>query len=76
VFLGHIGLYAFKMEVLRRFQKIGRSRLESIESLEQLRMLEEGIDIQVVITEHTSVGVDRPEDLDQVLHIMRKDRRK
>jgi len=72
-FLGHIGLYAFKMEILRRFQRIGRSRLESIESLEQLRLLEEGIDIHVVTTEHTTLGVDRPEDLQKVLHIMRKE---
>jgi 3-deoxy-manno-octulosonate cytidylyltransferase (CMP-KDO synthetase) len=72
-FLRHIGLYAFKMETLRRFQEIGRSRLESIESLEQLRLLEEGIDIHVVITEHSSVGVDRPEDIQKVLSIMKKE---
>jgi 3-deoxy-manno-octulosonate cytidylyltransferase (CMP-KDO synthetase) len=75
-FLGHIGLYAFKMATLRRFQQIGRSRLESIESLEQLRLLEEGIDIHVVITEHATIGVDRPEDLQKVLHIMKKESRK
>jgi 3-deoxy-manno-octulosonate cytidylyltransferase (CMP-KDO synthetase) len=75
MFLGHIGLYAFKMDTLRRFQRIGRSRLEAIESLEQLRLLEEGIDIHVVITKYTSLGVDRPEDLQQVLHIMREESR-
>lgn len=72
-FLRHIGLYAFKMEALRRFQRIGRSELESIESLEQLRFLEEGIDIHVVITEHSSIGVDRPEDIQKVRSIMIKE---
>jgi 3-deoxy-manno-octulosonate cytidylyltransferase (CMP-KDO synthetase) len=73
-FLRHIGLYAFKMKTLRRFQKIGPGKLESLESLEQLRLLEEGIDIYVVITEHSSVGVDRPEDIQEVLSIMKKER--
>jgi 3-deoxy-manno-octulosonate cytidylyltransferase (CMP-KDO synthetase) len=72
-FLGHVGLYAFKMEALRRFQHIGRSRLESIELLEQLRLLEAGIDIYVVITPHKSIGVDRPEDIEKVMQHLRKD---
>jgi 3-deoxy-manno-octulosonate cytidylyltransferase (CMP-KDO synthetase) len=71
-FLGHVGLYAFKMETLRRFQQIGRGRLESIESLEQLRLLEAGIDIHVVITAYRSIGVDRPEDINKVLQQIRK----
>jgi 3-deoxy-manno-octulosonate cytidylyltransferase (CMP-KDO synthetase) len=71
-FLGHVGLYAFKMEALRRFQQIGRGRLESIESLEQLRLLEAGIDIHVVITAFKSIGVDRPEDINKVLQHVRK----
>ena len=72
-FLRHIGLYAFKMESLRRFQEIGRGRLECIESLEQLRLLEEGIDIHVVVTEYSSIGVDRPEDIQKVLTVMKKE---
>jgi 3-deoxy-manno-octulosonate cytidylyltransferase (CMP-KDO synthetase) len=73
-FLRHIGLYAFRMGTLRRFQRIGRSRLESLESLEQLRLLEEGIDIHVVMTRYSSAGVDRPADIQKVLGIMKKEK--
>ena len=69
-FLGHIGLYAFRMEALRAFQKLGPSRLETIESLEQLRLLENGMAIHVVITDHNSIGVDTPEDLVNVARMM------
>lgn len=72
-YLGHIGLYAFRMDILRRFQHLGKSRLESIESLEQLRLIENNIDIQVVVTEHDSHGVDRPEDLARILMMKPKD---
>jgi 3-deoxy-manno-octulosonate cytidylyltransferase (CMP-KDO synthetase) len=70
-FLGHVGLYAFRMEALRAFQKLGPGRLEVIESLEQLRLLENGLAIHVVITDHSSIGVDTPEDLAEVARIMR-----
>ena len=69
-FLGHIGLYAFRMEALRTFQQLGPGRLETIESLEQLRLLENGLDIHVVITDHSSIGVDTPEDLEKVARMM------
>jgi len=71
-YLGHIGLYGFRMKTLRYFQKLGPSRLETIESLEQLRLLENGIPIHVVQTEHECHGVDRPADLDNVLNILSK----
>jgi len=71
-YLGHVGLYAFRMEALRRFQQIGPGRLEAVESLEQLRLLEAGIDIHVVVTEYESIGVDRPEDLVRVLQHIRE----
>ena len=63
LFYGHIGLYAFRMNVLEQFVRIGPSRLENTEKLEQLRLLESGIPIHVAVTEHHSIGVDRPEDL-------------
>jgi len=62
-YLGHIGLYAFRMEALRRFAELGPSPLEEREKLEQLRLLEAGIPIHVVITEHDGCGVDSPEDV-------------
>jgi 3-deoxy-manno-octulosonate cytidylyltransferase (CMP-KDO synthetase) len=46
------------------------SRLETIEKLEQLRLLESGIPIHVVVTDHRSIGVDRPEDIKAVSKIL------
>jgi len=65
-FLGHIGLYAFRMSALKRFVELPPGRLEGIEKLEQLRLLENGIPIHVVVTERQSFGVDRPEDIKKV----------
>lgn len=62
-FLGHIGLYAFRMPALRRFTELPPSALEKRESLEQLRLLENGLPIHVARTEYRSQGVDRPEDI-------------
>jgi 3-deoxy-manno-octulosonate cytidylyltransferase (CMP-KDO synthetase) len=59
----HIGLYAFRMETLQQFVALGRGRLEAAEKLEQLRLLENGIPIRMVLTRHRSCGVDRPADL-------------
>lgn len=63
VYYRHIGLYAFRMAVLRRFVALGPGRLEKTEKLEQLRLLENGIPIRTVLTRHRSLGVDRPEDI-------------
>ena len=71
-FYGHIGLYAFRMNILRQFVELGPSGLEITEKLEQLRLLENEIPVHVVITEYQSVGVDRPEDLKIVSRILGK----
>ncbi|RJP85926.1 MAG: 3-deoxy-manno-octulosonate cytidylyltransferase [Desulfobacteraceae bacterium] len=71
-FLGHIGLYAFRMNALKQFVSLPPGRLEAIEKLEQLRLLENGIPIHVVITKLQSVGVDRPEDIDRVSRLIDK----
>lgn len=70
VLYGHIGLYAFRMKILRQFVFLGPSRLEVIEKLEQLRLLENGISIHVVITNYRCTGVDRPEDIKTVSKIL------
>lgn len=69
-FLLHIGLYAFRMEALEQFGRLDPSPLERREKLEQLRLLEDGIDIYVTETRHTCHGVDRPDDLETVKNIL------
>jgi len=71
-FYGHIGLYAFRMNILRQFVALGPSSLEITEKLEQLRLLENEIPVHVVITKYQSIGVDRPEDLKIVSRILGK----
>lgn len=61
--LAHVGLYGFRLPALRRFTSLPPSTLERAEKLEQLRLLENGIPIRVVLTTRRSHGVDRPEDV-------------
>ena len=62
-FYKHIGLYAFRREVLRAVASLPQSPLELAESLEQLRWLEHGYRIGAGISEVETVGIDTPEDL-------------
>jgi len=62
-FLKHIGLYAYRTEVLRELTKLPQSPLEIAEGLEQLRWLQNGYKIKVGLTEVETVGIDTPEDL-------------
>ena len=62
-FYKHIGIYAFRSEVLRKVTSLPQSPLEAAESLEQLRWLENGFRIGVGITDAETVGIDTPEDL-------------
>jgi 3-deoxy-manno-octulosonate cytidylyltransferase (CMP-KDO synthetase) len=59
----HIGLYAFRAEVLHQIVSLKPSFLEGIEALEQLRWLENGYKIGITTTEYESFGIDTPEDL-------------
>lgn len=68
----HIGIYAFRMNHLEKFSAMVRGRLEKIEKLEQLRLLEADMSIHVVVTQHKSHGVDTPEDIKNVINIMRE----
>ncbi len=70
--LGHIGLYAYRMDCLEKFQKLGMSALEKAEKLEQLRLLEADIPIHVVLTQYCSRGVDVPEDISKVTRIIQE----
>jgi len=59
----HIGLYVYRKEALLRFTNLKPTDLEKTEKLEQLRMLENGFKIKVVVTDIESIGVDTPKDL-------------
>jgi 3-deoxy-manno-octulosonate cytidylyltransferase (CMP-KDO synthetase) len=62
----HIGLYAYRSEVLEQIVRLPFSQLEQSESLEQLRWLEHGITIQCDLTTLPTIGVDTPEDLERI----------
>lgn len=62
-YLKHIGLYAYRTEVLREVSKLPQSTLELAESLEQLRWLQNGYKIKVGLTDVETIGIDTPEDL-------------
>jgi 3-deoxy-manno-octulosonate cytidylyltransferase (CMP-KDO synthetase) len=62
----HIGLYVYRREFLLSYTGMPQMPLETIEKLEQLRVLERGYKIKVVVTEHESFGVDIPGDLSKI----------
>ncbi len=62
-YLTHVGLYAFRAEVLRAVTSLPQSPLEIAESLEQLRWLQGGYKIKVAVTNLPNIGIDTPEDL-------------
>ncbi len=66
-FYRHIGVYAYRAEVLREITRLDKGELESAESLEQLRWLEAGYRIKVNETGYDSPGIDTPEDLKRLL---------
>lgn len=69
-FLRHIGLYAYRSEVLLQLSKLEETQLEKIESLEQLRWLYNGYSIRVVETEIETPNIDTPEDVEKVLGLL------
>jgi 3-deoxy-manno-octulosonate cytidylyltransferase (CMP-KDO synthetase) len=62
----HLGLYMYRRDILLRLASLPTGRLEDAEKLEQLRALEHGIPIRVWETEHASLRVDTPEDVESV----------
>jgi 3-deoxy-manno-octulosonate cytidylyltransferase (CMP-KDO synthetase) len=70
LFYAHIGLYAFRLDALKTFVALPPGRLETIEKLEQLRLLENHIPIRVKITSRVSYGVNRPEDIEKVSRLL------
>ena len=66
----HLGVYAYSAEFLRTFRELPQGVLEKIEKLEQLRAMENGRRIAVVLTEDHSIGVDSPDDLVRVTPLL------
>jgi len=66
-FYKHIGIYAYRFDVLKQITKLTVSSLESSEKLEQLRWLENGFSVQTAVTEYESMSIDTPQDLEEML---------
>ncbi|MFR5870350.1 MAG: 3-deoxy-manno-octulosonate cytidylyltransferase [Alistipes sp.] len=71
-FLKHIGLYAYKSSVLRRIAELPQGTLEKLESLEQLRWLENGFRIKAAETHSESLAIDTPDDLKAAVEFLRR----
>ncbi len=72
VFFKHIGIYAYRRESLLKFCSLPVGRLEAMERLEQLRALENGMKIGVVVTDRDTVSVDVPDDIARVEDVLRQ----
>lgn len=66
-FFKHIGIYAYRTDILEKITSLHPSSLEKAECLEQLRWIENGFKIKVAVTEYESQGIDTPEDLAKVI---------
>jgi 3-deoxy-manno-octulosonate cytidylyltransferase (CMP-KDO synthetase) len=71
----HMGLYAYSAAALARFRSFAPTPLEQVEKLEQLRLLENSIPIQVLETREDTIGVDTEEDLKKVEEIFQREGR-
>jgi len=71
LFWQHIGIYAYRIDVLKSICQLKPSPLELMEGLEQLRWLEHGYSIKVGFTNHASIAVDVPEDADRIRKILK-----
>jgi 3-deoxy-manno-octulosonate cytidylyltransferase (CMP-KDO synthetase) len=69
-YFSHIGLYAYRADVLLRITQMPQTPLEKAESLEQLRWLENGLKIKVAVSNTKSIGIDTPEDLQQAIEYL------
>ncbi len=61
----HIGIYGYSRKFLDQYVAMEKGVLEEAESLEQLRVLENGHDIKVLVTDYDGIGIDTEEDLEQ-----------
>ena len=67
----HIGMYAYRADILREITRLPQTETELAESLEQLRWLENGLRIQVGITKQETIGIDTPQDLEKAAQFLK-----
>ncbi len=70
-FFTHIGIYAYRTDILQQIVKLEPTPLETAEKLEQLRWIENGFTIKTLTVNYSSIGVDTPEDLKRVEEILK-----
>ena len=74
VFYKHIGIYGYRVDVLQQITQLLPGVLEQAESLEQLRWIENGYKIKVGVTNHETIGIDTPDDLQSAINFLRLNR--
>lgn len=68
----HVGMYAYRKDILEKITRLPVSSMEKAESLEQLRWIEHGYKIKCVITKYESHCIDTPEDVEKVLKLLKR----
>lgn len=71
IFYKHIGMYAYRVDVLKEITQLPQSSLEKAESLEQLRWIENGYRIRVGYTDVETMGIDTPEDMERAIKLLK-----
>ena len=71
IFYKHIGMYAYRVDVLKEITQLPQSSLEKAESLEQLRWIENGYRIRVGYTDVETIGIDTPEDMERAIKLLK-----
>jgi 3-deoxy-manno-octulosonate cytidylyltransferase (CMP-KDO synthetase) len=71
-YLKHLGIYAYRKAALERFAALEPSWIERVEGLEQLRLLDNGIDIYVAVAPRDTIGVDTEADLERAEAALRR----
>lgn len=70
IFYKHIGMYAYRADILKKITLLPQSNLELAESLEQLRWIENGYKIKVGLTDIETIGIDTPEDMQKAIQLL------
>lgn len=70
-YVRHMGIYAYRRDVLKAISQLPPSPLEEAESLEQLRWLQNGFKIRVAMTEFSTIGIDTPQDLERAKELLK-----